>query len=89
LLRILLGKERTMDLTVAAVNATVVVAVSVVLGWVGKGRIDALERQINERFAEMRERTDRVEARIDGLRSDITSVALAVGAGPRAEAGGG
>jgi hypothetical protein len=52
-----------MDLTVAAVNATVVVAVSVILGWVGKRRIDALERPINERFAEMRERTDGVEAR--------------------------
>jgi hypothetical protein len=80
------------DLTVAAINAAVVVMVSSIAGWLFKGRLDALEQQMNERFAEMGRRMDRLEERVDrgfdSIRSDLTRVALAVGVRPEAEAGG-
>jgi len=70
-----------MDLLVAAVNAAVVAAVGLILGWLGKGRIDKLEARI-----------DRLEERVDrgfeSVRSDLTRVALAIGVRPEAEAGG-
>jgi hypothetical protein len=47
------------------------------------GRFDAVDR----RFDAVDRRLERVEASIDGLRSDLTQVALAVGARPRAENG--
>jgi hypothetical protein len=88
-----------MDVLPAAINAAVVAAVGLILGWLGKGRIDALERRMNECFAGVNARIDRLEARIDRLeerlegridsvRSDLTRVALAVGVRPEAEAGG-
>lgn len=88
-----------MDVLPTAINAAVVAAVGLILGWLGKGRIDALERRMNERFAEVNARIDRLESRIDRLeerldgrfdsmRSDLTRLALAVGVRPEAEAGG-
>ncbi|MGH2765354.1 MAG: hypothetical protein ACRDKA_05520 [Actinomycetota bacterium] len=56
------------------VNAAVVTVIGFLLAWLGKGRFDALER-----------RMDTVQCSIDALRSDLTQVALAVGAGRRAE----
>ena len=47
------------------------------------GRFDAVDR----RFDAVDRRLERVEASMDGLRSDLTQVALAVGARPRAENG--
>jgi hypothetical protein len=70
----------------------VVAAVGGIVGWLVKGRIDRLEAQIGELRAEMNERLARVDDRIDrgfdSMRSDLTRVALAVGARPEAEAGG-
>lgn len=67
-----------MEILGTAVNAVVVGIVGLVLAWLGKSRFDALDRRI-----------DRLEERLDGsissLRSDLTQVALAVGARPRAE----
>ena len=70
-----------MDLIVAAVNAAVVTAVGLILGWLGKGRIDRLETRIDR----LEERLDRG---FDSVRSDLTRVALAIGLRPEAEAGG-
>jgi hypothetical protein len=67
-----------MELASTAINAAVMTAIGLVLAWLGKARFDALER-----------RMDRLEASVNGslnaLRSDLTQVALAVGARPRAE----
>jgi hypothetical protein len=63
-----------MDLAGTAINAAVMTAIGLILGWLGKARFDALER-----------RMDRFEASLDSMRSDLTQVALAVGARPRAE----
>jgi hypothetical protein len=76
------------DVLVATINAAVVAAVGLILGWLGKGRIDKLEAHIDR----LDERINRVEGRLflgfDSIRSDLTRVALAVGVRPEAEAGG-
>jgi hypothetical protein len=54
------------------------------------GRLDTIDARfvsIDARFDAVDRRLERVEASIDGLRSDLTQVALAVGARPRAENG--
>jgi hypothetical protein len=65
-----------MDLLSTGINALVVGAVGLLLAWFAKGRFEELERRIDR----VESRIDRVEARIDGMRSDLTQVALAVGA---------
>jgi hypothetical protein len=81
-----------MDLLVAGINAAVVAGVGLILGWLGKGRIDRLEARIDrleERLAARIDRLEeRLEVRFDSVRSDLTRVALAVGVRPEAEAGG-
>ena len=81
-----------MEIVGTAINAAVVTAVGLILGWLVKGRTDRLEGEISALRAEMNERFARVDERIDrgfdSVRSDITRVALAVGARPEAETGG-
>jgi hypothetical protein len=62
------------ELIAVAINALVVAIVGLLVAWMGKGRFDAIE-----------DRIARLETRLDALRSDLTRVALAVGARPRAE----
>lgn len=62
-----------MQVVVAVVNAVVMAVVGLVLWWALRGRFEALER-----------RFDRIEAEMAALCSDLTMVALAVGAKPRA-----
>ena len=69
-----------MDLLSTGLNALVVGVVGMVLAWLGKGRFEAVEK-----------RSDRLEGWLDSfqgllgaMRSDLTQVALAVGAKPRA-----
>ncbi len=84
-----------MDLLATGINAAVVAAVGLLLGYLGRGRFE----QVDKRFEEMERRVDRLEDTVntrmdgfqrslDGMRSDITRVALAVGAAPEAGAGG-
>jgi hypothetical protein len=63
------------------VSAAVVAAVGILLAWHAKGRFDALEKRIDA----LAGRVGGVQTSIDAMRSDLTYVALAVGAGPRAE----
>lgn len=48
-----------------------------------KGRVGELGSTMEKRFEAVDRRFERVEASLDGLRSDLTQVALAVGARPR------
>jgi hypothetical protein len=80
-----------MDLAGNAINALVVGVMGVILAWLAKGKFEAIDR----RFASIERRIDRLEERVearmdafqtslDGMRSDLTQIALAVGARPRA-----
>ncbi|MGH2655141.1 MAG: hypothetical protein ACRDIZ_00315 [Actinomycetota bacterium] len=91
-----------MEVLPTAINTVVVAAVGLMLGWLGKGRIDRLEARIDRLEQRLDGRIDRFQGRIDGridqleermdarfdsVRSDLTRIALAVGVRP--EAGGG
>lgn len=69
-----------MDLIPGIVNLVVVSAVGVILWLLIRGRLESLEQRIQNLESS-------VNARIDSLRSDLTQVALAVGAKPRSESG--
>jgi chaperonin cofactor prefoldin len=80
-----------MDVAGVAINAAVVAAVGLILGWLGKGRfeavdrrIDRLEERVDHRIDSLERRMDAFQTSIDAMRSDLTQVALAVGVGPRA-----
>ncbi len=84
-----------MDVLVPVVNAAVVTAAGFALWWATRGRFDALERRMDRMEARIDDRIDRLEVRVDdridrlevrldAMRSDLTAVALAVGAKPRA-----
>jgi hypothetical protein len=84
-----------MEFVGTLVNAVVVTAVGAILAWLGKGkfeaqdrRIDRLEERLEHRIDGLQERLDRridgLQASVDAMRSDITQVALAVGARRRA-----
>jgi len=80
------------------INALVVAGVGLILGWIGKGRFEAIDRRfeaIDRRFDAQDQKIDRLEERlehridalqasIDAMRSDLTQVALAVGVRPQA-----
>jgi hypothetical protein len=84
-----------MEMVNTVVNAAVVAAVGLLLAWLAKGRFDAIHKQfeaiqrqfeaIQKQFEAIGPRIDGLQASVDGMRSDLTHVALAVGARPRAE----
>ncbi|HEX9123269.1 MAG TPA: hypothetical protein VF984_07910 [Actinomycetota bacterium] len=90
-----------MDVLGTVINATVVAAVGLVLAWLAKGQFESFARQfeaVARRFDAVDHRIDRLEERlehridtlqasVDAMRSDLTQVALAVGARPRATNG--
>jgi predicted component of type VI protein secretion system len=73
------------------INAIVMAGVGLALWWVFRGRFEALERRIDrleegieKRLDQFEARMDRFETILDSFRSDLTAVALAVGARPQA-----
>lgn len=72
----------------ATINAAVVVAVGLILGLLGKGRIDKLEARIDRLDERINNAEERLDRGFDSIRSDLTRVALAVGVRPEAEADG-
>jgi hypothetical protein len=74
----------------------VVSAVGIILAWLGHGRFQALEARIDRLEDRFDKRMDGFDKRLDGfqvsldrMRSDLTAVALAMGAQPRAGRSGG
>lgn len=85
-------REETLDLLQVATNAIVVGAVGLVLGLMVHGirsELAALRAEVKGDLGELRSevRADIAELRreIGDLRSDLTQVALAVGARPKAQ----
>lgn len=66
------------------INAVVMAGVGLALWWAFRGRFDALEKRMERLEQRMDRLEDRLEASVDSLRSDLTAVALAVGARPGA-----
>jgi len=77
-----------MDVIGSVVVSVLVIAVGVLLSWLTSGRFD----EVHERIARLEDRfdtrMDSFQASVDGLRSDLTAVALAVGARPRGHQAG-
>ena len=64
-------------------NAVLLILVGGLLSWQLSGRFKALEGRfttIEARFRAIEARLDTIQRSVDGLRSDLTQVALAVGA---------
>jgi hypothetical protein len=91
-------RKARMEILNAVLTATVIPVGGWLVVQATKGRVDDLGAQMDRRFDDVVKRFDavdrrfdsvdrrfeRVEASIDGLRSDLTQVALAVGVRPRA-----
>jgi hypothetical protein len=73
-----------MDVIDTGIDALVVGVVGLVLGWLGKGRFQAVERHIDRLEGPLDGRMDAYQGSLDAMRSDLTQVALAVGVRPRA-----
>jgi hypothetical protein len=73
-------QSREMDAVATVIYALVVAAVGFVLAWISKDRFKALERRIDR----LEDGMERFQGSLDGMRSDLTQVTLAVGARPRA-----
>lgn len=87
-----------MDLLGSLINAVVIAIVGVVLWATITGRFKAQDERMDRMEESLGARIDRLEGRIghmeesvttriDALRSDLTQVALAVGARPSSESG--
>ena len=76
-----------MNLAGTALNASVIGAVGLMLWLAIRGRLVALERRLDRMEERFDRRIDRLEEQVVALRADLTQVALAVGAKPRADSG--
>jgi hypothetical protein len=74
-----------MDLLQIATNAIVVGAVGVVLGFMVHGLRAEVRTEIGALRSEVRADVAEIRREIGDLRSDLTQVALAVGARPKAQ----
>jgi len=80
-----------MQITGTVLNTAVVAVVGLILGWLGKGRFEAIDRRfdaqdqrIDRLEQRLEQRMDAFQASLDAMRSDLTQVALAVGVRPKA-----
>ncbi|HZA60527.1 MAG TPA: hypothetical protein VE754_02455 [Actinomycetota bacterium] len=76
-----------MDLAGNIVNAVVILAVGYLLDRTAKGRHRELGARVDRLEERLDGRMDGFQSSLDAMRSDLTAVALAVGARPRAENG--
>ena len=54
-----------------------------ILAWQGKGRLDTIERHLEQVRSELGSQIDSVRSEMAVMRSDLTHVALALGARPQ------
>lgn len=85
-----------MDPLMQLVNALPAVVVGIVLAFYLRGRFEDVDRRFDEQkadtnrqFDEIRRQIDRLSSELAATRSDLTNVALAVGARLRPETGTG
>lgn len=78
-----------MDAVSTLINAIPLLIVTVLGGWLLKDRLDRLEAKVEARptRGEIDGRFSRLEAEVASLRSDLTHIALAVGARARPDTG--
>lgn len=69
------------------VNAMVVGVAATVFGFSTKGRFEHLEKRMDRLEANVNTGMISLRSDMNALRSDLTQVALAVGANPRAQSG--
>jgi hypothetical protein len=67
------------------INVIVMAGVGLALWWAFRGRFEGMDQRIDRLEDRIGKRMDRLEMSVEGLRSDLTAVALAVGARPRAQ----
>jgi hypothetical protein len=88
--------EEVMSAADTLFNAIPLLVVTVLGGWLLNGRLNRLERKVDglptrEEFTGLVQLVDRLEARseasYDSLRSDITQIAIALGARTRPQTG--
>jgi len=72
-----------MDLVTPLVVGALLALFTAIQTWINKGRFDAIERRFDHTDAEIASLRSETRADIASLRSDLTQVALAVGARPR------
>jgi len=59
-----------MEIVYTAINAAVVAAVGLVLGWFAKGRFEAVQQQ----FHAVQKQVERMDARIDDLQTSFDAI---------------
>jgi len=81
------------------VDAIPLVVITVLGGWLLNGRLNRLERKVDSRPTREEfnglvhrvdrhdERFDRLDSKIDGVRSDLTQIAIALGTQTKPQAG--
>jgi hypothetical protein len=65
-----------MENVLALVDAILIIAVSLVLGYLGNDRFKNLERRLDRFEDRTEQRFERVEQRLDAVQADITRLAL-------------
>ena len=78
-----------MEAVSTLIDAVPLLIVTVLGGWLLNGRLNRLEAKVERRPTrdEIDGRLNRIEAEVVALRSDVTQVALALGARSRPETG--
>jgi hypothetical protein len=80
-------RTERMGVVNAVITSSVTLAVGVILAWLGKGRFDAQDRRTDRLEERLDHRIDGLQTLLDGVRSDLTQIALAVGVRLRAGSG--
>jgi hypothetical protein len=76
-----------MDLINAVITSAVTTLMGLIVVWLGKGRFDSQDRRVDRLEERIEHRIDGLQASVDGMRSDLTQVGLAVGMRPKATNG--
>jgi hypothetical protein len=73
-------RNRSMDVASTAINAVVVAAVGLILGWFGKGRFESIARRFDAQDLRLDRLEQRLDLRIDGLEQRIDGLEQTINA---------